>query len=43
MNNELRENRVKPFICPHSLRLTLGQAGHLISVYVLTGTRALGL
>lgn len=40
MDNELKESRIKPFTCLYSLRLTLGQAGHLISIYILTGTVA---
>lgn len=38
MNRELRDGRIKPFTCSHSLRLTLGQEGQLTFVYILTGT-----
>lgn len=38
MNSELRDNRIKSFTCPYSLRLTLGLKGHLASVYILTRT-----
>lgn len=38
MNGELRDGRIKPFTCSHSLRLTLGQEGQLPFVYILTGT-----
>lgn len=38
MDSELRESRMKLFTCPYPVKLTLGLAGHPISVYILAGT-----